>query len=54
VNESGVKISSGKGGMGMLAATRLEEIQRAEWRDLGMPEILWVNRVRHFGLLIID
>ncbi|SNB62835.1 L(+)-tartrate dehydratase beta subunit [Pseudomonas sp. URIL14HWK12:I8] len=26
------------GGCAVLAATQLEEIERAEWHDLGMPE----------------
>ncbi|WP_414058119.1 fumarate hydratase C-terminal domain-containing protein [Pseudomonas shirazica] len=33
---------------------RWKEIERAEWQDLGMPETLWVNRVREFGPLIIS
>ena len=31
------------GGCAVLAATQVEEIERAEWQDLGMPETLWVN-----------
>lgn len=42
------------GGCAVLAATKVEEIERAEWQDLGMPETLWVNRVREFGPLIIS
>lgn len=42
------------GGCAVLAATQVEAIERAEWRDLGMPETLWVNRVREFGPLIIS
>lgn len=42
------------GGCAVLAATQVEEIERAEWQDLGMPETLWVNRVREFGPLIIS
>ena len=38
----------------MVAATQVEEIERAEWLDLGMPETLWVNRVKEFGPLIIS
>jgi len=38
----------------VLAATQVEEIERAEWQDLGMPETLRVNRVREFGPLIIS
>ena len=37
-----------------LAATEVEEIVRAEWRDLGMPETLWNCRVKEFGPLIVS
>ncbi|MEI7614037.1 MAG: L(+)-tartrate dehydratase subunit beta [Betaproteobacteria bacterium] len=42
------------GGCAVLAATQVEEIEGAEWRDLGMPETLWINRVKEFGPLIIS
>jgi L(+)-tartrate dehydratase beta subunit len=42
------------GGCAVLAASRVEEIERVEWLDLGMPEALWVTRVRNFGPLIIS
>lgn len=42
------------GGCAVLAATQVEEIEGAQWRDLGMPETLWVNRVKEFGPLIIS
>ena len=42
------------GGCAVLAATQVEEIEGAEWRDLGMPETLWINRVKAFGPLIIS
>ena len=42
------------GGCAVLAATQVEKIEAAEWTDLGMPETLWVNRVREFGPLIIS
>ncbi|SDI76236.1 L(+)-tartrate dehydratase subunit beta, partial [Propionivibrio dicarboxylicus] len=42
------------GGCAVVAATQVEEIERAEWLDLGMPETLWVNRVKEFGPLIIS
>lgn len=76
IEETGVKLVVGKGGMGpntvegckkfkaahaifpagcaVLAATEVEEIERAEWMDLGMPETLWVSRVKNFGPLIIS
>jgi len=43
-----------RGGCAVLAATLVEEIEGAEWQDLGMPETLWINRVREFGPLIIS
>lgn len=42
------------GGCAVLAATQVEAIERVEWLDLGMPEALWVCRVREFGPLIIS
>ncbi|WP_250866397.1 L(+)-tartrate dehydratase subunit beta [Caballeronia sp. INSB1] len=76
IEQTGVKLIVGKGGMGpetaagceehkavhaifpggcaVLAATLVEEIEGAEWQDLGMPETLWINRVREFGSLIIS
>ena len=76
IEQTGVKLIVGKGGMGpetvagceeniavhaifpggcaVLAATQVEEIEGAEWLDLGMPETLWINRVKEFGPLIIS
>lgn len=42
------------GGCAVLAASRVEEIERVEWLDLGMPEALWISRVTNFGPLIIS
>lgn len=42
------------GGCAVLAASEVEEIERVEWLDLGMPEALWVSRVKNFGPLIIS
>lgn len=42
------------GGCAVLAATEVEEIERVEWQELGMPEALWVCRVKNFGPLIIS
>jgi L(+)-tartrate dehydratase beta subunit len=42
------------GGCAVLAATLVEEIEGAEWQDLGMPETLWINRVKVFGPLIVS
>ena len=41
-------------GCAVLAATEVEEIEDAQWRDLGMPETLWVCRVKEFGPLIVS
>lgn len=41
-------------GNAVVAATEVEEIMRAEWRDLGMPETLWNCRVKEFGPLIVS
>ena len=42
------------GGCAVLAATKVEKIEGAHWKDLGMPETLWVNKVNEFGPLIIS
>jgi L(+)-tartrate dehydratase beta subunit len=76
VEQTGVKIIVGKGGMGpktaeacknekaihcvfpggcaVLAAVEVEEIEQVEWTELGMPESLWVMRVKEFGPLIVS
>jgi len=41
-------------GNAVVAAVCVEEIVRAEWRDLGMPETLWNCRVKKFGPLIVS
>lgn len=76
IEQTGVKVIVGKGGMGpnteagcrehkaihcvfpagcaVNAAVTVEEIEEAHWRDLGMPETLWVCRVKEFGPLIVS
>lgn len=41
-------------GNAVVAAVEVEEIMRAEWRDLGMPETLWNCRVKEFGPMIVS
>lgn len=41
-------------GCAVVAATEVEEIERAEWMDLGMPETLWLCRIREFGPLVVS
>lgn len=41
-------------GCAVLAAKEVEEIENVEWLDLGMPEALWISRVKEFGPLIIS
>lgn len=41
-------------GCAVIAATTVEEIEDAQWRDLGMPETLWKSRVKEFGPLIVS
>ena len=40
-------------GCAVVAATEVEKIIGAQWMDLGMPETLWVCRVKEFGPLIV-
>lgn len=41
-------------GCAVVAATQVEEIEEVHWTELGMPESLWVCRVKDFGPLIIS
>ena len=41
-------------GNAVVAATEVEEIVEAQWRDLGMPETLWSCHVKMFGPLIVS
>lgn len=76
IEETGVKLIVGKGGMGknteegcknhkalhlvypagnaVYAATKVEQITEVHWKDLGMPESLWVCEVNEFGPLIVS
>ena len=38
----------------VVAATQVEEIESADWTELGMPETLWKCRVKEFGPLIVS
>ncbi|MDD4171094.1 MAG: L(+)-tartrate dehydratase subunit beta [Syntrophomonas sp.] len=42
------------GGCAVLAANCVEEVEDVEWLDLGMPEAMWVMRVKEFGPLIVS
>lgn len=41
------------GGAGALAAKSIEKIEGVFWKDLGIPEALWVLKVRDFGPLVV-
>lgn len=41
-------------GCAVSAAKTIEEIEDVHWLDLGMPESLWVCRVKEFGPLIVS
>ena len=41
-------------GNAVLAAICVERIEQVEWRDLGMPEVLWNCTVKEFGPLIVS
>lgn len=41
------------GGAGALAAKAVEEVVKVEWLDLGVPEALWVMKVKEFGPLTV-
>jgi L(+)-tartrate dehydratase beta subunit len=42
------------GGCGVYAAGRVEAVEGVEWLDLGMPEALWMLRVKDFGPLTVS
>lgn len=42
------------GGCAVVAAQEVEELTDVEWMDFGMPEALWVMKVKEFGPLIVS
>jgi len=42
------------GGCAVVAAQKVEEIEAVEWMDFGMPEALWIMKVKEFGPLIVS
>ena len=42
------------GGCAVVAAQEVEEITGVEWLDFGMPEALWIMRVKEFGPLVVS
>ena len=42
------------GGCAALGAAQVESIDGVYWQELGMPECLWVLKVREFGPLIVS
>ena len=42
------------GGAGALAADRVEKVEDVYWLDeLGMPEAVWIFKVKEFGPLVV-
>lgn len=41
-------------GNAVVAASEVEEVVEAQWKDLGMPETLWHCHVKNFGPLIVS
>lgn len=42
------------GGCAVVAAKCVEEVEDVQWSELGMPESMWVMRVKEFGPLIVS
>ena len=42
------------GGCAVLSASHVNEIETVYWRELGMPEAVWVMKVEEFGPLIVS
>ncbi|MFQ5831424.1 MAG: FumA C-terminus/TtdB family hydratase beta subunit [Candidatus Thorarchaeota archaeon] len=53
LGDVGAVYCSFTGGCGALAARGLKEVRAYEWRDLGMPEALWVITAEEFGPLLV-
>ena len=41
-------------GCAVVSATQVEQIESADWTELGVPETLWKCRVKEFGPLIVS
>ena len=41
------------GGAAVLAAKAIKQVKGVEWRDLGMPEAMWILEVEDFGPLTV-
>jgi len=41
------------GGAGVVAARAVERVEGVEWIDLGIPEAVWILRVREFGPMTV-
>ena len=42
------------GGCAVVAAECVEEVEDCQWPELGMPEAMWVMRVKEFGPLVVS
>lgn len=42
------------GGCAVLSASQVEELENVYWRELGMPEAVWVMKVKEYGPLIVS
>lgn len=42
------------GGCAVVAAQEVEKVTGAEWLDFGMPEALWIMKVKEFGPLVVS
>lgn len=42
------------GGCAVVAAKCVEKIEGVEWEDFGMPEALWILKVKEFGPVIVN
>ncbi len=42
------------GGCAVVAAQCVQEVEDVQWPELGMPEAMWVMRVKEFGPLVVS
>jgi fumarate hydratase subunit beta len=53
LNQYGAIYCHFTGGAGVLAANFIETVEQVEWLDLGIPEAVWVLKVKEFGPLLV-
>jgi len=53
LKEYGAVYCNFTGGAGVIAANFIEKVEQVIWLDLGIPEAVWVFKVKEFGPLLV-